>query len=427
MKEDIDWTDFVKKNTALRLIVIALISLLLYILLVFICNTLSDKISPDYKGFLLEIPMSFFVTCLAIMLIDGINKESNDKIVQEMIKKMFVSRDAKTLHEVYSLDERRKLIEGSLDSMSNEERAETLKSQFKRHREIVLPLYSDEDKKSLMTNCLRTMVDKSSAETLRDFVFENTRVTRRNFVYKVKLTENLGRCFLNQDITYIRQFTQEDNRGPKHLRCLFSLSDGVLNAMLNQSYFFREELEDIKLLAQIDEVLADEKCSEETRLEQIVKMLNMSLDIFKPKIGTGDSFGEDIPILSSSNKKIIKDGSLSLLFKRGEWLCLEYTIPEQYLSYSEDGRYCCYKAQLTCEYPTPELDHFYCVFSEHIVGTTIFEFDFNGIVDVSKVKRMSFLSPINEKATLRPRNNKISFSCQEDIYPRSGIALHWVP
>ena len=145
MKEDIDWTDFVKKNTALRLIVIALISLLLYILLVFICNTLSDKISPDYKGFLLEIPMSFFVTCLAIMLIDGINKESNDKIVQEMIKKMFVSRDAKTLHEVYSLDERRKLIEGSLDSMSNEERAETLKSQFKRHREIVLPLYSDEE------------------------------------------------------------------------------------------------------------------------------------------------------------------------------------------------------------------------------------------------------------------------------------------
>lgn len=427
MKDDIDWKDFVKKNTALRLVVIALTSVLLYILLVFVCNAFADKISPDYKGFLLEIPMSFFVTCLAIMLIDGINKESNDKIVQEMIKKMFVSRDAKTLHEIYSVEERRKLIEGSLDSMTDDERAETLKIQFRRHREIVLPLYSDDDKKSLMANCLRTMVDKSSAETLRDFVFENTRVTRRNFVYKVKLNEYEGRCFFNQDITYIRQFAQEDKSEPKHLRCLFSLSDGVLNAMLNQSYFFREELEDAELLRQIDAVLADEKCSERERLEQVVRMLNISLDIFKPKSGTGDSFGEDIPVLSSNNKNFIDDDRLTLSFSRGEWLCLEYNVPECYLGYSEDGRYCCYKAQFTCEYPTPELDHFYCVFSEHIVGTTIFEFDFNGIVDVSKVKRMSFLSPINEKATLRPRNRKISFSCQEDIYPRSGIALHWIP
>lgn len=283
---------------------------------------------------------------------------------------------------------------------------------------IIRQLYDREAAYLVMRNSISCFSSRLS-DSFCKLVDAERSVIRENFTYRVKifLDNKTGQYSIRQNIKYIRHFMHKSD-APIYLKTGFAFNENGLNALMSDnSFFFREQFDDINLIKTLKDAAVRNDC------ESIINCLSFSIQLFKGK--------EEVNI---ENSKIeletaVENGILTAII-------LKYRFPPEYIDGenafiqpSLDGKLS-YAARIKCFYPTPKTSKFMCVFADPIIGTTNYslEFDEDILDDVrNDAQTLKFLTIPNlkEQKITTPDNYEIFFETSETIFPISAIVTYW--
>lgn len=288
---------------------------------------------------------------------------------------------------------------------------------------IIRELYDKEAASDVMYNSISYFTAKL-AHSFCKMAERGYKVIRENFSYKIKILHNrhTGIYSLGQHIRYTRHILPATDDKEICIKCAFTFSTNTLEELLaDNSYFFREELEDEQLIATVREAALRNDAA------TIIEALNLDMSLFR-----GNT---ECPIPAESIKlDLIKDKKENL---RG--VALIHTIcalrnsqpadPDTPLMPSENGMIS-YTARVRCHFPIPRISRFFCAFVDPVIGNTKVNIAFsNDIVNNVKddVKRITFLTMPDgdDKRITFPDKYEMLFETSETIFPSSGILTFW--
>lgn len=284
---------------------------------------------------------------------------------------------------------------------------------------LIQNFYKKEAIDQVFKNCLN-WYNPDLTNTYSDFFKNCLNTIQKNFDYTVRIFGKEGDPFYNisQTLSYHRIFKKEEN-SPIIMKCCFTLTNNVLDKILqDKTIFFREDLKSEELRQDIYTILS-QNTDEETKKGNIIERLNLKLKINGNKIDPKNitlSFEKDTNDLNSYS-----------------YIMLSTTVDKESITQhynNDDTQYVGYTGEIDCKYMSPNCDTFYCVFANPTIvsnKTTLFTITFPDHIKVDTVETMSFL-PISKgqyEINIDSDNNIIKFLSEESILPRSGICFSW--
>ncbi len=389
-----------------KIIIYSFVALLCAIGIICIYN---DK-EPHFKEIALEALLALFSTSLILVLVDAIKDKAEDEAQKKEIEKIFdetMKKEDGIIPRIEAAQDKHKdAIEQSLANCLVEK------------SDLVSKL-NDESVDSFMQDCISHYCQQLS-EHYKNYIKDNINVFRRNFNYDV--TVSIKDKKISQNITYERFFRDCNSRATYQLKSLFLFGTNELDeAMDDDSYFFREELTNPKLLDSISNIL---KAPSKDIKQKLIKELDLEIYI--------NNINEKIDD-SEIQYEILKNNSennIGLLFY--------VNIPQDHISHTNDS-YVYYKGRVSCKYNYDIDNIFYCIFSNPTTGNTHFSIHFENFdpktFNFKDVKHLTMISlkkkkkngGKHEEFTLQPssNNNTIIFNTEKTIFPRGGIVIRW--
>lgn len=268
---------------------------------------------------------------------------------------------------------------------------------------IINSMYDEASVGTVMQNCLQHYCnDLSSA--FYNYIKQNRDIFRTDFKYNVGVKSN-GE--IEQSLSYCRHFRINELRPKFSFKCYFALREGALERMMNIShFFFREEIEDSEVIAQL------RQCKDDP--VKVMELLEFSMALGKDK-----SHSKPVPA-----ENIIMDFD-------DDGITFKVMFDEQNFIFTPlgDGNstsgYVSYYGKIHCKFKGG--NRFYCIFSEPCVKPS-FTINFPDTLPLTKVNRVTCLTiPEKDVIQVDTTTNSIKLTPTDDttVFPRSGIYFTW--